>query len=248
MLYTLYIINGASCSVLIERARRSAAGGRRGLTAMDHAQTDLCDAASKGNLDLLRELIDRGHNPSLGDYDQRTPLHLAASENQLDAIRFLIDVAKVDTAPLDRWGNTPLDDALRSLHTEAAALLKATGAWSAKSSHRVDCASRSPLPHCITSASFCGTVHLPALLKRRGLPSSPRLRSSASADKLFTLSDEAGTEQSCFPPERSRLSRMKRSFSADKLSTLRPRAPPGRSRDTRAGRPGRLSDSPPLLE
>jgi len=77
-------------------------GGRKGLTAMDHAQTDLCDAASKGDIALLRELTDRGHDPSQGDYDKRTPLHLAASENQLEAMRFLIDEAKVAVSPLDR--------------------------------------------------------------------------------------------------------------------------------------------------
>ena len=100
-------------------------GGRKGLTAMDHAQSDLCDAASKGDLSLLRELVERGYDASLGDYDKRTPLHLAASENHIDALRFLILEAKVqDVSPLDRWSNTPLDDAIRCKHQEAAAFLK----------------------------------------------------------------------------------------------------------------------------
>lgn len=51
-----------------------------------------------------------------GDYDKRTALHLAASEGLLPAVRFLIEDAKADTAPVDRWGFTPLDDAVRGKH------------------------------------------------------------------------------------------------------------------------------------
>ena len=70
--------------------------------------------------------MERGYDASLGDYDKRTPLHLAASENHIDALRFLILEAKVqDVSPLDRWSNTPLDDAIRCKHQEAAAFLSA---------------------------------------------------------------------------------------------------------------------------
>ena len=39
----------------------------------------LCDAAGNGNLDFVRQLIKAGCDPSRGDYDRRTPLHIAAA-------------------------------------------------------------------------------------------------------------------------------------------------------------------------
>jgi ankyrin repeat protein len=45
-----------------------------------------------------------------GDYDKRTPLHLAASGGQLQIIKFLLKQG-VQKNPKDRWGATPLNDA-----------------------------------------------------------------------------------------------------------------------------------------
>ena len=39
----------------------------------------LCDAAGSGNIEQVRQLLKSGADPSLGDYDQRTPLHVAAA-------------------------------------------------------------------------------------------------------------------------------------------------------------------------
>ena len=105
---------------------------RKGLTAMDHAETDMCDAASKGDVGRLREMIGSGYIAGVGDYDKRTPLHLAASENRIAALKFLVEEAHVEVNPVDRWNNSPLDDALRSRHSEAAEYLRAHGGASAK--------------------------------------------------------------------------------------------------------------------
>ena len=48
------------------------------------------------------------------DYDHRTPLHLAASEGLLPVVVFLLEDAGAEHSPTDRWGGTPLDDAVRS--------------------------------------------------------------------------------------------------------------------------------------
>jgi len=169
-------------------------GARKGLTAMDHAQTDLCDAASKGDIGLLRELIERGHNASTGDYDRRTPLHLAASENHLDVVVFLVNEARVDHSPVDRWGNSPLDDALRSKHTETVAYLKDKGARSAKSPNLVRRGLAAPLQ----VAQSAHLAALPALLRRRPskgeiarLPSSVDENSASSANDTQTGSEAA---------------------------------------------------------
>jgi len=48
----------------------------------------------------------------LADYDLRSPLHLAAAEGHLDVVRYFI-AQQAELNPLDRWGNTPLADAVR---------------------------------------------------------------------------------------------------------------------------------------
>jgi glutaminase len=49
-----------------------------------------------------------------GNYDGRTALHLAASEGHLSIVQYLIESGCfIDIIPKDRWGNTPLDDAIR---------------------------------------------------------------------------------------------------------------------------------------
>lgn len=56
------------------------------------------------------------------DYDRRTALHLAAVEGHLDAIKYLVNHGH----PLnvrDRWGATPLDEALREERQGAAKYL-----------------------------------------------------------------------------------------------------------------------------
>ena len=61
----------------------------------------------------------------MGDYDKRTPLHLAASNGCLDAARFLVDDCQAELNAADRWGNGPLDDALRHEHGAVAKYLEA---------------------------------------------------------------------------------------------------------------------------
>jgi len=51
-----------------------------------------------------------GADLNAGDYDRRTPLHLAASNGQLETISYLVKQC-VEMNPRDRWSATPLDDA-----------------------------------------------------------------------------------------------------------------------------------------
>lgn len=52
---------------------------------------------------------------NMGDYDKRTPLHLAAAEGHVEMVMFLLDY-KIDHAPKDRWGNTPFFEATKCLN------------------------------------------------------------------------------------------------------------------------------------
>lgn len=85
-------------------------------------ESTLCAAAARGDLSELRRLVARGADVSRGDYDGRTPLHLAASEGQEEIARMLLALG-CERQPKDRWGNTPLDDAIREGRDSIVALL-----------------------------------------------------------------------------------------------------------------------------
>ena len=58
------------------------------------------------------------------DYDNRTAVHIAASEGHVHILRLLIEDFGADHSPVDRWGGTPLDDALRSGHKHVQSFLE----------------------------------------------------------------------------------------------------------------------------
>ena len=103
------------------------------VTGSGNQSTNLITAAADGDLDEVQMLLTSAPSKvvetivSKGDYDKRTPLHLAASEGHA-AIVLLLCKAKADVNAEDRWGARPLDDALKSEQTECAAILKQHGA------------------------------------------------------------------------------------------------------------------------
>jgi len=73
---------------------------------------ELCTAAAAGDVRKVLLLLRWGASVTLGDYDQRTALHIACSDGQADVAKVLI----LRGAPLnvrDRWGVSPADDAKR---------------------------------------------------------------------------------------------------------------------------------------
>ena len=54
---------------------------------------------------------------NITDFDHRTALHISCSENHLEAVKFLAENGG-DVNAHDRWGNTPLDEALKSENKE----------------------------------------------------------------------------------------------------------------------------------
>jgi glutaminase len=81
-------------------------------------------AASFGDLRGVRQMIARGVDPNRGNFDKRTPLHLAAAEGHVAVVEYLLGIG-VEPSPVDRFGNTPLDDATREGHARVARLLAA---------------------------------------------------------------------------------------------------------------------------
>lgn len=67
-------------------------------------------SAASGDLESIIRLMNRGLDINEGDYDKRTPLHLAVSAGHIDIIKHLIENgANINCR--DRWGATPLNDA-----------------------------------------------------------------------------------------------------------------------------------------
>ncbi|KAI4339051.1 hypothetical protein MLD38_024035 [Melastoma candidum] len=97
---------------------------------MDNAGELLCSTIAKGDLELLKRLLENGMNPNAKNYDTRTGLNIAASRNCYAAVKSLLD-AGASIVPRDRWGRSALDEArangdknLVKLLEEAESLLR----------------------------------------------------------------------------------------------------------------------------
>ncbi|KAF6266101.1 hypothetical protein COO60DRAFT_1697459 [Scenedesmus sp. NREL 46B-D3] len=112
----------AGSSALLEAARGGhdetlqlllRAGARMQMSEVRQAAL-LCAAVSDGDMQLLKRLLAAGANPNAGDYDKRRPLHIAAADGNLPAVRLLVEVGAADPSLMDRWQQTPLQEATRS--------------------------------------------------------------------------------------------------------------------------------------
>ena len=94
---------------------------------------ELIWAMRKGDLGAVQNQLQKGAALNCADYDRRTPLHLAAAENQTEIVEFFLDRMAIgeigiDLNARDRWGGTPLDDAHLHGHAAMVALLESAGA------------------------------------------------------------------------------------------------------------------------
>lgn len=83
----------------------------------------MCAAAGSNDLDAMLRMVEAGADVNLSDYDQRTPLHVAASNDNSLVIQFLL-THSADRTKKDRWGRTPLEEAMRSESWKAVQLLR----------------------------------------------------------------------------------------------------------------------------
>uniref|UniRef100_A0A3P9P3L7 asparaginase n=1 Tax=Poecilia reticulata TaxID=8081 RepID=A0A3P9P3L7_POERE len=86
-----------------------------------------CAAAKIGDTEALVALKEMGSDLRLGDFDGRTPLHIAACEGHLRLVQYLLNQGASVHAK-DRYGDTPLCNAVRFRHKDVVRLLRKTGA------------------------------------------------------------------------------------------------------------------------
>ncbi|XP_053192274.1 60 kDa lysophospholipase [Scomber japonicus] len=86
-----------------------------------------CAATKTGDIEALEALREMGNNLCLSDYDGRTPLHIAASEGYLNVVQYLLSHG-ASVYARDRYGDTPLSNAVRFRRKEVVKLLRKTGA------------------------------------------------------------------------------------------------------------------------
>lgn len=69
-----------------------------------------CTSSASGDLETIMRLHVQGLDLNSGDYDRRTPLHLASAAGHMDIVKYLVENG-AEASPHDRWGATPLNDA-----------------------------------------------------------------------------------------------------------------------------------------
>uniref|UniRef100_A0A3Q1K350 glutaminase n=1 Tax=Anabas testudineus TaxID=64144 RepID=A0A3Q1K350_ANATE len=85
---------------------------------------NLMFSAYSGDVSALRRFALSAVNMEQRDYDSRTVLHIAAAEGHVEAVIFLTEICKVNPHMKDRWGNTPLDDAMQFGHDVVVSVLQ----------------------------------------------------------------------------------------------------------------------------
>lgn len=79
--------------------------GHKNITALH-----LIQSVNDEDIDAVDNLLDIGFDPNVGDYDHRTPLHIAVAVGNLNLVKILISHG-ADVQAMDRFGGSPMSDA-----------------------------------------------------------------------------------------------------------------------------------------
>lgn len=101
---------------------------KKALKELNAADRALFHAASDGDLGELKKLVKRGANINLQDYDGRSILHLCVSAGHLKLVQYLVSCKGIIIDVFDRFGNTPIQDAIDRGYVKISNLLRSSGA------------------------------------------------------------------------------------------------------------------------
>ncbi|XP_078384438.1 glutaminase kidney isoform, mitochondrial-like isoform X2 [Oculina patagonica] len=112
-----YDLKGASSGRKLDPRRRKA-------EVQGEKVVYLLYAASYGDVTALRRYYLSGTDMTLTDYDGRTALHISAAQGCHEVVKFLLEHCGVPADPKDRWGFSPLNEAVRFNHQDCVELIK----------------------------------------------------------------------------------------------------------------------------
>ena len=91
-------------------------------------ESKMCALALNGDLDQMRMLVEAGVVVNAADHDRRSVLHIAASRGYIKMVQYLIEHGG-DVNATDRWGATPITEALYQNHANIVDVLSKAGAF-----------------------------------------------------------------------------------------------------------------------
>ncbi|KAJ0080774.1 hypothetical protein Patl1_10332 [Pistacia atlantica] len=92
-------------------------------------EVSLMYLANERDLEGINELLDSGIDVNFRDIDDRTALHVAACQGFTEVVELLLQRG-ADVDPKDRWGSSPLSDAIYYKNHDVIQLLEKHGAKS----------------------------------------------------------------------------------------------------------------------
>ena len=119
-----YALNNERTDVVDFLNSRNALTGEEELRRIEGEKYSMHNAVKGGDMTRIQNLAnDSSVNVHRKDYNDETPLHVAARYNQVDAARFLIVEGTADVNVVDRRGWTPLHEAAKYGHNDIVSLL-----------------------------------------------------------------------------------------------------------------------------
>ena len=97
-----------------------------GVVVNRHLGHTLCNIGAHGDVNALQRMALKGVDLNAANGDSRTAMHLAACHGHAQAVDFLLRAGAAVNV-FDRFGHTPLDDALHFQRQDVAALLRWAG-------------------------------------------------------------------------------------------------------------------------
>ena len=102
---------------------------RRGAKEGPSLHADICAAAATDDVELLSRHVRHGIDVKSPDNDGRTAMHVAAAEGSLKSLKYLVDEVGMNFSNPDRWGNTPLGNAIFAGRGAVVDFLRSRGAY-----------------------------------------------------------------------------------------------------------------------